>query len=845
MARLPETIDYSEKVNNLQDELAGLKKQLADIVIATNQNIKRNEAAQLEALNEIYKQELKLELSRRELKAETATLNEQRQLEALQRIHKAEKELLEDYKAALDAHNINAEENPKAAARLKKRLAAEQAIEKTTRNAASYVERLPLIGKKLGERGNILDVFQRISSITDDVSGKIVNWKNAASVYGAGAAGARTKASARRIAGREAKEAGFEGEDLKQWKDLAVEDQQKAHGLAKDLKKAGRKAAKGDEQSIKLIEALDNLREAMENGDDAQKAEAKKQFQEARGEAGELSDKEFAAAEAQLAASEATKAGWANATAILANLAQKLEGKMDELALDKARVDTRLYGSNRNKQLFGSYWSRISQDMAATMISPFLKEETLLANIKKAVDMGISRDVAQFGMLDTIKDKIAQTFDAFDGSVLRLIKIQDETTTAARLGMESTLNKFLNNMYETTEYLKSLASQVRSSLVEAEALMDAQSAVDFEFQVQKWLGSLSSVGVSDSGISSIASALGQLAAGQVESITNGGVGNLLVMAANTGNLSIADILADGLDASETNVLLNQMVSYMHDLVVEANGNKVVQQQLAKVFGLTASDLKAATNLTWGSGSASGVYSNGGLMKQIFNTGTGDTYNAMLGELFSRADTMYQRTSVGEMLTNIWDNIQFATAAGMASNPAAYIAMKVADILDTFAGGIPIPSISVMGNGVDTKLTVSNIMKAASMVTGFTTSLIGAIGGMAKGGSGFGSGLLKLVGIENKVTRGASTSQSGTGMVYNASVEDTTESASQQGRDQAEQEKVSAKEESTDVTNETLNESILNIYNLLDDVVNGNSALRVNITDMQYMNNGLNFTSSIL
>jgi hypothetical protein len=175
MARLQETTDYGETVNNLQAELAGLKKQLADIAIATNQNIKRNEAAQLEALNEIYKQELKLEQSRRELKAETATLNEQRQLEALQRIHKAEKELLEDYKAALDAHNINAEDNPKAAARLKKRLEAEQAIEKTTKNAASYVERLPLIGKKLGERGNILDVFQQIGSITDDVSGKIVN----------------------------------------------------------------------------------------------------------------------------------------------------------------------------------------------------------------------------------------------------------------------------------------------------------------------------------------------------------------------------------------------------------------------------------------------------------------------------------------------------------------------------------------------------------------------------------------------------------------------------------------------------------------------------------------------
>jgi hypothetical protein len=98
------------------------------------------------------------------------------------------------------------------------------------------------------------------------------------------------------------------------------------------------------------------------------------------------------------------------------------------------------------------------------------------------------------------------------------------------------------------------------------------------------------------------------------------------MAANNGNLSIADILADGLDASETNVLLNQMVGYMHDLVVEANGNKVVQQQLAKVFGLTASDLRAAENL---------VYQyNGqkGQMKTIFNTGTGDLYNTALAEV---------------------------------------------------------------------------------------------------------------------------------------------------------------------------------------------------------------------
>jgi hypothetical protein len=40
------------------------------------------------------------------------------------------------------------------------------------------------------------------------------------------------------------------------------------------------------------------------------------------------------------------------------------------------------------------------------------------------------------------------------------------------------------------------------------------------------------------------------------------------------------------------------------------------------------------------------------MKTIYNKGTGDTYNQMLGELFAGANQMYARTSLGEMLTNI-------------------------------------------------------------------------------------------------------------------------------------------------------------------------------------------------
>lgn len=119
------------------------------------------------------------------------------------------------------------------------------------------------------------------------------------------------------------------------------------------------------------------------------------------------------------------------------------------------------------------------------MISPFLKEEDLVNNIQTAISKGIAKDAAQIGLLETLKDKIAQTFDAFDTTVRRLVRIQDMNTTAARMGMEASLNAFLNGMYETTEYLSDIAASVRSSLEEAEALMSGDNAVAFEYQVQK------------------------------------------------------------------------------------------------------------------------------------------------------------------------------------------------------------------------------------------------------------------------------------------------------------------------------------------------------------------------
>lgn len=118
-------------------------------------------------------------------------------------------------------------------------------------------------------------------------------------------------------------------------------------------------------------------------------------------------------------------------------------------------------------------------------MNPVIKQAAVVESLKTLVGKGIAFNVEQRAFLDTISDKIANTFEATDATLLKLVRIQQQDTTAARLGMESALTAFLNNMYETTEYMTDAAAAIRSSIYEASALMTAKEATAFEYQVQK------------------------------------------------------------------------------------------------------------------------------------------------------------------------------------------------------------------------------------------------------------------------------------------------------------------------------------------------------------------------
>ena len=516
----------------------------------------------------------------------------------------------------------------------------------------------------------------------------------------------------------------------------------------------------------------------------------------------------------------------------MANLAQQLMNQADRVGEKQAVIDTRLQGSTVNDKNLGSYWKQLARDMNKLgAVNPFFKQEDFANNIEALVNRGISFDIKQRAFLMTIQEKIANTFDVADGTLLRLIRIQQQDTTAGRLGMESALNSFLNSMYETSEYLTDVAASVRGSLEEMQALMEGTAGTELEFQVQKWMGSLYSVGMSQEAVQSIAQTFGQIASGDVSGLTGNGTGNLLIMAANEAGKSIADILQDGLDAKETNELMQAMVNYLAEIAETSSDSRVVQQQLANVYGMKASDLRAATNL------ASSI-------KEVSKQDL--TYGGMIGQLEDMAKSMILRTSTGEMLSNIWGNVQYTMATQMSNDPVLYLLPKVATLLEDYAGGIDLPFLNVMGFGVDLNTSVAQLMNVAAM----SGSILGALGPMMSGLANLStSNLLRSAGIDTKnskvpvIARGTVSSLqniggqglSESGHVGNASGDDVKNATLQDAEDSKKKQMVEAKEEeSSDDVVIRSQQAVIDIYNLLEEVAHGSQSLRVKVINA---NNG--------
>jgi len=605
-------------------------------------------------------------------------------------------------------------------------------------------------------------------------------------------------------------------ENRDQERDGMLERQGLEQSLLTDKEKAEKKMAKENSKfsKSKLGQALENTKKQAQIFTDP------KAIADGLAAEGKTSKEIQAEMQAQL---DATMGA-------LGDFISNLNAAGQKSATKKAAVDTAMQGAGADKTALGSYWDKISDKIALGIgMSPLVRQDAMEDNVEALAKQGVVYNLEQRAFLMTIKDKIAATFDVADGTMRKLIRIQQADTTAARLGMESALTAFLNSMYDTSEFMKEVAINIRESLYEATALMEAEQAAEYEFQVQKWTGALYSMGFSSS--AKVAETLGKITAGDISGVTEGGMGNLLIMAANEASLPIAEILAEGLTPDETNKLMKSMVEYLGRIYDETKGSNVLAQQYANVFGVTASDLRAAANLL-----------NTGFDKL---SGELVTYSDMEARLKSMSNSMWLRSSQSELMTNLKDNLNYTFATTIANNPVLSGLNNMANMLNDLVGGIEIPFINVYGFGFDLNATIADLMNVAALSGTVLGGMGKLIGSLANGGGFSGSGMLNAFGIDLNGSAaaiehrgqglsltsigGATTSASG--MVGNESGDDIKNKTIQDNSEEPEKQIAEAKEEQEDKENARtmlIDGHIVDIYNLLNEVTLGSKKWHVQL-----------------
>lgn len=455
-------------------------------------------------------------------------------------------------------------------------------------------------------------------------------------------------------------------------------------------------------------------------------------------------------------------------------------------------IQTRLLGSGKT---YSSVADMISRTFAG---SPFFKMSTAMENVQRFVQQGISYNVELRATLQTVSEKMAQTFDALDATLLRVVRIQQQDSTAARLGIETALTKFLNNQYQDTSYLTSgISKSVSAALIEAESRMGVAMATEFEYETQKWLGALYSVGASQNLINQLAQGIGYLGSGNISSLTsNSALTNLLVSAANRGGgRSFGDMITGAAGTEDISALILGLRSLVSE--VSKTENVVALNQYAQVFGMTVSDLQSILNLTSDD------------LQTLTNATL--TYNDAIKTVNDNLtfSSLFSRTAGSELFGNIYQNMIDVMGSSIGSSAGAMFAWKLTGYLSEFLNGI---EVTVSPFGVGANMDLGKFTKSAAVMG----AMIGNIGSLLGGLSNLAGVHLDLENVKSVERGSLGMSSVGKTQSYSQYVGDTSKSSIY------EQSNLSAKSNASQVTDQSLDkeqESLGDMQNKLDNIDN--------------------------
>lgn len=448
----------------------------------------------------------------------------------------------------------------------------------------------------------------------------------------------------------------------------------------------------------------------------------------------------------------------------------------------QSAINTRLMGTDKSYKKIASI---ISSNLTSSLT---VSQAEMFENLNKLVDLGVAYNIEQRSYLMTLGDKIVSTFDATNETLLRLIRLQQSDTTAVRAGIESSLNKFLNNMFQDTSYLTNVYDTVSAALIDANSLMTREMSAEFEYIVQKWFGSLTSVGISSSAVSSIAQGINYLATGNTQALaSNSSLMNLIAMGASRAGLHI-DQLFNNITPDTANTLLYNIVAYLQEV---SNGStNIVRSAYGDLYNLSTSDLKAISNLTSTD------------LTNILNSTL--TYKQAYNEIQSQILTAASRQSFNEGIQTLKDNFLYTLGTNIGSSPVLNTLWTMNNIIQQVTGGIKLPVPTVMGTGLPEFVNLTELIQQG-IITG---DLLGA--GVKLGQSIVNSAMTP--GLEMWADVSSSYTQRGTGFIGNNNVQngtsysgDYTTSASM---DDLEAETLRKTKEDADKNSEIMNNEVL-------------------------------------
>lgn len=391
-------------------------------------------------------------------------------------------------------------------------------------------------------------------------------------------------------------------------------------------------------------------------------------------------------------------------------LSTEIENAINYTAENSGKTDARLQGLD---ETFADYANSMQ---ASVGLNAYVSQRKLMDNIVKFTDAGITYNYEQRALIDTLSEKMVTTFDAMDSTLTRLIRIQQADLTMSQLGAEATLTQFLNQKFGNTEYLgtsggSGLYDSVYAALIDASATMNKDAATSYAFNAQKWLGSMYSVGVSDSAIQSIAQGLGYIATGDVTSLSsNSALQTLFAMAAKNAGLSYASMLTNGATSDEINSLLKSMVEYLQDISTNT-GNQVTRNAFAQLLNISMADLQAIRNLN--STDISDIYS------------TNVNYASSVQEANNQLAQVINRTVFSEKVNNLMSNAQFNIGMDIANSPVSLITWQTSKLLSQINDAIGLEGkFGALISGIATAASLLSVVTAGLQENGWVSDLLG-------------------------------------------------------------------------------------------------------------------------